>query len=275
MNKVAHFVFGPAGVGKSHFISTFYKSCEKKERNIFCVNMDPGAETFSYPVVIDIRSLISIDLVMETEEIGPNCAIVETLELFQEDYNLKEWLQRELGNYDDDYLFIDCVGQVELYTHLNTFKPIVEIFIELGYKVSGIFLLDITYILEPEKFVSGILMCISTMCQFEQIPWTNVMTKIDLLKKHGKEWKITEDDLEAFLDWDIGYIMGKIMKNKNNEKFEKLIISIMNLLEDQDIGVFYPFDKTDENSIERLLYQIDNNVHYLDDLEPVDKNDNE
>ena len=41
-----------------------------------CVNLDPAAEAFGYPVSIDVRDLVALEDVMEEMGLGPNgCAI--------------------------------------------------------------------------------------------------------------------------------------------------------------------------------------------------------
>ena len=36
------------------------------------------------------------------------------------------WLEEQLGEGDDDYFLFDCPGQIELYTHMDVMKNIVD-----------------------------------------------------------------------------------------------------------------------------------------------------
>ena len=36
------------------------------------------------------------------------------------------WLEEQLGEGDDDYFLFDCPGQIELYTHMDAMKNIVD-----------------------------------------------------------------------------------------------------------------------------------------------------
>ena len=36
------------------------------------------------------------------------------------------WLEEQLGDGDDDYFLFDCPGQIELYTHMDAMKNIVD-----------------------------------------------------------------------------------------------------------------------------------------------------
>jgi GTPase SAR1 family protein len=38
-----------------------------------------------------------------------------------------DWLQENLNSYEDDFLIIDCPGQIELYTHFNIMQKIVQV----------------------------------------------------------------------------------------------------------------------------------------------------
>ncbi len=41
------------------------------------------------------------------------------------------------GDYDDDYLIIDCPGQIELYSHFTIMKDLVSFLQRAGYQVCG------------------------------------------------------------------------------------------------------------------------------------------
>jgi GTPase SAR1 family protein len=53
---------------------------------------------------------------MEELTYGPNGGLIYAMEYLLDNV---EWFQENIGEYDDDYLIIDCPGQVELYTHMN------------------------------------------------------------------------------------------------------------------------------------------------------------
>ena len=53
-----------------------------------------------------------------------------------------DWLKEELGDFADDYLIMDCPGQIELYSHIPVMKNLVRELQELGYSVCCLFMLD-------------------------------------------------------------------------------------------------------------------------------------
>ena len=44
-----------------------------------------------------------------------------------------DWLTEELGDYSDDYLIVDCPGQIELYSHMNVMKRVLDALVNAGY----------------------------------------------------------------------------------------------------------------------------------------------
>lgn len=95
------------------------------------------------------------------------------------------------------------VGQIELYTHIPVMRQLVETLQKWDFRICGVFLVDSQFMIEPSKFISGILTALSTMVNLE-IPHVNVMTKIDLLSKKAKK------ELER-----LGYICYGLVKSLN------------------------------------------------------------
>ncbi|KAK9285504.1 hypothetical protein L1049_024698 [Liquidambar formosana] len=109
----AQLVIGSAGSGKSTYCSSLYQHCETIGWRIHIVNLDPAAESFDYPVAMDIRELISLEDVMEEVKLGPNGGLIYCMEHLEESFD--DWLSEELDNYlDDDYLVFDCPGSHKL-----------------------------------------------------------------------------------------------------------------------------------------------------------------
>lgn len=88
-----------------------------------------------------------------------------------------DWLEEELGSYDDDYLIIDCpgiillcgmksdtvflmsaflsffeTGQIELYTHHPFLPTLVRNLQRLGIRTSAVYLLDAQFMEDKYKF---------------------------------------------------------------------------------------------------------------------------
>ena len=68
--------------------------------------MDPAAETYQYEATVDIRELISIEDVMDDEELhlGPNGGLVFCMEYLTENF---EWLHENMDPQGNDQNFYE------------------------------------------------------------------------------------------------------------------------------------------------------------------------
>jgi GPN-loop GTPase len=188
MGKCVQLICGPAGSGKSTYVSALQEHCANSGRRIHVANLDPGADHFNYEVAFDIRDLVSVEDVMEELEYGPNGANIYCHEYLLENI---EWLKEQMEQYDEDeYLVLDCAGQIELYTHLDIMRRFVNDLKMWGYQVVALFIVDATFVTDPAKFISGSLLSLSCMLQLE-LPHLNVLSKCDL---------VDEKELNAILD---------------------------------------------------------------------------
>jgi len=88
---------------------------------------------------LDIKDLISLEDVMEELQYGPNGGLIYCMEFLM---NNMDWFEDEVGSYSDDYLIIDCPGQIELYTHFDIMKRLVEALGRLNIAICGVYLLE-------------------------------------------------------------------------------------------------------------------------------------
>ncbi|KAG8186854.1 hypothetical protein JTE90_024100 [Oedothorax gibbosus] len=258
--RFAQLVIGPAGSGKSTYCSTIEKFCEDSRRPCKVVNLDPAAESFTYKTNIDIRELIQLDDALEDEELhyGPNGGLVFCMEYLAENLS---WLSEQLGEENDDYVIFDCPGQIELYTHLDVMPRLVAHLQQLEFQVCSVFLIDSQFMVEPSKFISGVMSALSAMVTLET-PHLNVLSKMDLLSKHSRK------QLDRFLDPDLDLlIQDEQSTSKWGKKFSKLNAAICGLIENFSLVKFLPLNIKDPDSIEELILTIDNAIQYGEDLD--------
>ena len=161
-----------------------------RKRTIHVANLDPAAENFGYQLAFDICDLISVEEVMEELKLGPNGGLVYCMEYL---LNNLDWLQDALDDFgDDDYLILDCPGQLELYTHIPLMRNVIDRMRMWGYESSmiGVFCIDTTFVSDTSKFISGSLLSLSAMIALE-LPHVNILTKCDM---------ISEEDVELILN---------------------------------------------------------------------------
>ncbi|MBW0460849.1 hypothetical protein O181_000564 [Austropuccinia psidii MF-1] len=271
--RYAVLVCGPAGSGKSTFSSALITHGQTIGRTMHLFNLDPAAEQFEYEPSIDIRDLISLEDVMEELEFGPNGGLVYCFEYL---LNNLDWLQENLNSYDDDYLVIDCPGQIELYTHFNIMQKIIQVLMmEFDFRLCATYLLESNFISDRPKFFAGVLSATSAMVNLE-IPHLNLLSKMDLVKSGrsgaGGIGQIGARELERFLDPDPDLLLGEI-NAKTNVKFHRLNQAISHLIQDFNMVSFLPLDVTDEDSIGLALSHIDNALQYGEHEEPKEPKD--
>lgn len=104
----AQLVIGPPGSGKSTYCDGMHQFMSAIGRKCSVVNLDPANDRTSYPVALDVRDLITLDEIMETEELGPNGSVLYALEELEHNF---EWLEEGLkqlgGPQSGPILFLD------------------------------------------------------------------------------------------------------------------------------------------------------------------------
>ncbi|KAF4721701.1 GPN-loop GTPase 3, partial [Perkinsus olseni] len=288
MTKFGQLVMGPAGSGKSTYCNTVYEHYAAIGRPVRVINLDPAAESFAYPCAVNICDLVSLDDVVEECELGPNGGLVMAMdyssifprciwdlgEVAQPEYGnstrgyvLEEgldWLEEEISQFnDDEYFMLDCPGQIELYSHIPVMKDLVDFLTNrLDMRLCGVYCLDVMFISDTPKFISGALSALSVMINID-LPHVNVLTKCDLVAS-------SEDRLEEFLECDTTDLCLKIQEGIS-DKMKHLTIKMAELLQEYSLVSFTQVDRDDEENIERLLEMVNLAIQYGENLEPEDK----
>lgn len=81
-NPTVILVIGMAGVGKSTLMHRLNLYCRQNEIKGYFINLDPAVRNVSYSVNIDIRDTVNYKEVMSQYGLGPNGAILTSLNLF-------------------------------------------------------------------------------------------------------------------------------------------------------------------------------------------------
>ncbi|XP_018328666.1 GPN-loop GTPase 3 isoform X2 [Agrilus planipennis] len=229
------------------------------KRHIDVVNLDPAAEYFDYNPLVDVRELIQVEDTMEDEELhfGPNGGLIFCIEYLLEN---SDWLQNKLGDQEDDYILFDCPGQIELYTHLTAIRKLINLLQNWNFNVCSVFLVDVQFMTDGAKFLSGTMAALSVMVNLE-IPHVNLLSKMDLLSKSAKK------QLDRFLEPDSHAILGDIelRTTRFNEKHQRLTEAIGRLVEDYSLVRFIPLNLKDNENVADVLLTIDNVIQFGED----------
>jgi GTPase SAR1 family protein len=164
-NFFGQVIIGPPGSGKTTYcgkVYDFYK--DKLNRKVEVVNLDPANENMNYNPAIDVMKLVTVEDVMDSLNLGPNGALMYCMEYLEENF---DWLLSQLVQIKNSYLIFDMPGQVELYTHHNSIKNIFGKLEKIGYHLCAVHMVDSHYCSDPAKFISTLLLSLSTMMQID------------------------------------------------------------------------------------------------------------
>ncbi|KAJ2399420.1 hypothetical protein GGI23_002669 [Coemansia sp. RSA 2559] len=251
-------VVGPPGSGKTAYCAGMHQFLNALERKTIIVNLDPANENVPYSSAIDIEELITLKDAMQAYQLGPNGGMVYCIEYLEKNI---EWLLEKLKPYADDeyYIIFDCPGQVELYTHNKAVRTIVRRLEKQDYRLACVHLVDASYCTEAAKFISVLLLSLTTMSMLE-MPHINVLSKIDLLAGLGK----LDFNLEYYTSvMDLDYLLDSLNQQDGSKKFGELNRVICEIVEDFSMVGFSTLCIADKHSVANLMKEIDKANGYI------------
>ncbi|RUS28767.1 hypothetical protein BC938DRAFT_481466 [Jimgerdemannia flammicorona] len=252
----AQLVIGPPGSGKTTYCHGMHQFLTAIGRKVSIVNLDPANDHIPYPCAVDIADLITLEDTMETLGLGPNGGMMYCMEFLQKNF---DWLLEKLKELGDDYVIFDCPGQVELYTHHNAVKDIIERLQKLDYRLVAVHLVDAHYCTDPTKYISVLLLSLKTMIQLE-LPHVNVLSKVDLMESYGK----LTFNLEYYTEvMDLSYLLFNLNEDTFGSRYKALNKALCELVEDFGLVGFYTLCIEDKASVTNLLKVIDKANGYV------------
>jgi GTPase SAR1 family protein len=111
------FIVGTAGSGKSLLTSSLEKWLVGSDLSVTVVNLDPGVDSPPYTSDVDIREYVDYGEVVRSFGLGPNGALVASLDMGISHVND---LRDEIIDTERDYVLVDCPGQMELFAFRNS-----------------------------------------------------------------------------------------------------------------------------------------------------------
>lgn len=175
------YFIGTAGSGKSTLTSVFKNWMTQRGLDSIIVNLDPGADNLPYQPDVDIRDWISLEEVMESNNLGPNgaqIACADMLALNTED------VKESIDSFKTDYVLMDTPGQLELFVFREAGKYIIKFF--NPEKTMIAYLIDPALAKTPSGFTSQLLLSINTNFRMKT-PQVNLLSKADILNKEERQ----------------------------------------------------------------------------------------
>jgi GPN-loop GTPase len=123
---------GPPGAGKSTLTNGLQQFMTAINRPCSAANLDPANDNITYDAAFDVRELVSVEEVMEREELGPNGGVLWAMEEVDATF---DWVEAKLEQCEDTVI-LDPPGQPELSMHHMALPRILQKVEKLGYRVS-------------------------------------------------------------------------------------------------------------------------------------------
>jgi len=245
-------VIGPPGSGKTTYCGAIKEFLSGVGRKVVIVNMDPANETMPFTPDVDIFDLINLTDVMDKLKLGPNGGLLYCMEFLEKNF---EVIETKLKAFQEQecYFIFDFPGQVELYTHHDSVKNIIESLIKLDFRLAAVHLVDSHYCNDAAKFISVLLTSLSTMLQIA-LPHINVLSKMDLIEKYGK----LAFSLDYYTDvLDLNYLLQDVKENEFMKKFTSLNEALIGVIQDYSLVSFNTLDVQRKESMLKLMQVID------------------
>lgn len=186
-------VLGMAGSGKTTFLQRINAYLHSQEKPPYVVNLDPAVHELPYPCNVDIRDTVKYKQVMKQYGLGPNGAIVTSLNLFSTTFDqLLSILEKNQSKHQ--YYLFDTPGQIEVFTWSASGTIITE---ALGatYPTIVVYIMDTPRSSNPITFMSNMLYAVSILYKY-RLPFIIVMNKTDIIHhRFALEWM---NDFELF-----------------------------------------------------------------------------
>ena len=197
-------VVGMAGAGKSTLMQALYDNStsvnhdsDSGETSLKCenyfINLDPATRNVSYGASIDIRDTIDYKECMKSHNLGPNGAIMTSLNLFATKF---DQVLRILDTKTDyKHIIVDTPGQIEAFTW-SASGTIMSEALASSFPTVLAFVVDTPRCAaSPATFMSNMLYACSMMYR-TRLPIVIVFNKIDVVPHDFcEEWM---SDFEAF-----------------------------------------------------------------------------
>ena len=193
------FLVGTAGSGKSLLTASLEKWLVGSELSVTVVNLDPGVEDPPYTSDVDVREYVNYGEIMQQFGLGPNGALVASLDMAVSNVND---LREEILESGTDYVIVDCPGQMELFAYRNS-GPLMVSSLRDKDPALSLYLLDSNIARTPVGYLSSMLLGISINIRFG-LPQLNILSKPDILMDEQIEeivsWSTEPYTLEEALD---------------------------------------------------------------------------
>lgn len=206
-------MMGPAGCGKTSLTASLGKWISKTQfLRVGYVNLDPGVKKLPYKPHVDVRDYVTVDQVMEKYGLGPNGALIKSVDIA---VKYKDEILAKMSSLPFPYLIVDTPGQMELFLFREAGPVFIDGLREFGYPI-GTVIYDPLSASRAQDIAS--LKLLSLVVQLRLgIDTVPVINKSDLLGGRGEVIRMIRDH---------NYLISKISQEEGvySEVAERLLM---------------------------------------------------
>ena len=196
-------ILGMAGSGKTTFVQKLEEEIANIDKDSYIINLDPAVMDTLYEPNLDIRDTIKYKEIMLSNNLGPNGAILTSLNLFST--NIDKVINLLETKNDIDYIVMDTPGQLEVFSWSASGKLITDSF-SMIFPSILIYIVDVPRCNNPNTFSSNMLYALSIMYKMK-LPMLLVFNKIDIVKENNvTKWMEDYETLQSALSKKDDYI---------------------------------------------------------------------
>ncbi|CAI5507383.1 unnamed protein product [Closterium sp. Naga37s-1] len=189
--------------GKTTLMQRLYAHMHGSKIAHYLINLDPAVPSVPYLANIDIRDTVNYKNVMKEYGLGPNGAILTSLNLFTTKIDEVITLVERRADLLD-YVFIDTPGQIEIFTWSASGAIITEAFAST-FPTAVCFVVDTPRAANPGTFISSMLYACGILYK-TRLPLLLAFNKTDVARHDfAVEWMRDFEAFQAAVDRDPSY----------------------------------------------------------------------
>ncbi|TPX46972.1 hypothetical protein SeMB42_g03018 [Synchytrium endobioticum] len=184
---------GMAGSGKTTLMQRLVSHLHSQQKSIYVVNLDPAVTHVPFGCNIDIRDTVNYKQVMKQYNLGPNGAILTSLNLFTTKFDqVLTLIEKRAPSLD--YILIDTPGQIEIFTW-SASGAIITDTLAATFPTLVCYIVDTPRSAAPATFMSNMLYACSILYK-AKLPLLLAFNKTDVVShRFAVDWMA---DYETF-----------------------------------------------------------------------------